>query len=452
MEETKKLAQFVTATGFNDLPMVTVLEAKLAFLDWLAVTLGAVSDPTGDSMLEVVRLVGGEPQATVLGRNFKTSVLNATLLNGMTSHILDFDDTSMEFGGHPSVTLFPALLALAEWKRQSGRDFITAYVPGFEMGCRVNLGATPTHYLAGWHATSTIGHFSAAAGAGKLLGLTPEQLVFALGTAGTQAAGLKIVFGTSGKPFHAGKAAFNGLLSSLLAERGFTSVDNILEAPKGFWELYASQHQAEKALEGIGETWYILKNNHKFHASCHGTHAPIEAALAMQKECSLEVGKIDEIDIQVHSAMFEVAGKETPTTGLEGKFSIPYAVANALLSGDTGLSAFTNEKVNNPEVVALRDKIHATANDQLGLFEAEMKVHSAGKEYGKRFDMLQNPMTAKDMRQRIQTKFKSLAGLSLDKRCIEEIVDRVDHLERETNMADMAALLAGAKKEKHDVR
>lgn len=445
MEETKKLSEFVITTKFSDLPPETVLEAKLAFLDWLAVTLGAVNDPTGDSMNEVIHLVGGEPQATVLGRHFKTSILNAALLNGMTSHILDYDDTSMEFGGHPSVTLFPALLALAEWERKSGREFLAAYILGFEVGCRVHLAALPAHYLAGWHATSTIGHFAAAAGSGKLLGLTLQQLLYAFGTAGTQAAGLKMVFGTSGKPFHAGKAAFNGLLAALLAQRGFTSAENILEGPKGFWDLFASEHQAEKALAGIGETWYILKNNHKFHASCHGTHAPIEAALKMKKEYDLKPGAIDEIDVQIHSAMLEVAGKTSPATGLEGKFSIPYTVANALLRDDTGLTAFTDEKVSDPAVVTLRDKIHASANDHLGLFEADMKIMARGREYKKRFDMMQNPLTAEEMRQRIRIKFESLASLSPESRCIREIIDRVDRLEEESDMASLAKLFAGSR-------
>ena len=445
MNETRTLTEFITSTAYDDLPMPVVAEAKLSFLDWLAVTLGAVNDTTGDSMLEVIRLVGGEPQATALGRNFKTSILNAALLNGMTSHILDFDDTSMEFGGHPSVTIFPALLALAEWKKRSGRDFLTAYVLGFETGCRVNLGATYTHYMAGWHATSTIGHFSAAAGSGKLLKLTPEKMVYALGTAATQAAGLKIVFGTSGKPFHAGKASFNGLLSSLLAERGFTNVDNILEAQKGFWDLYASECQPEAALEGIGKTWHILKNNHKFHASCHGTHAPIEAALAMQKEYGFKTSEIEEINLQAHYSMLEVAGKTKPIHGLEGKFSIPYTVANALLTGDTGLAAFTDEKVTDQSVVALMDKIHASSSGQLGLWEADMSIRVKGQEYKRKFDMMQHPVTGDDLVKRIRIKFESLASLVLEEGRVKELLERIENLEQERDMASLTSLLIGAR-------
>ena len=414
MDVTKKLAGFIEATDFGDLPPEVIREAKLSFLDWLSVTLGAVNDPAGQCMLDVVRMMGGEPQGTVLGRNFKTSLLNAALLNGMTSHILDFDDTSMEFGGHPSVTLFPGLLAISEWKEKNGRDFLTAYVLGFETGCRVNMGATRTHYLSGWHATSTIGHFAAAAGAGKLLGLTTEQLAYALGTAGTQASGLKIVFGSHAKPFHAGKASFGGTLSALLAEKGFTCVDNMLEAPKGFWDLFASAPQPEKALEGLGKTWHIMKNNHKFHASCHGTHAPIETALFMLREFGLDPRKIDEVHVRVNPSMLEVAGKERPMKALEGKFSIPYAVANALLRGDTGLAAFTDEKVNEPEVVALRNKIHASADDRLSVFEAEMRLRVKGKEYRHQCDLLESPPSAGDLRQRIHSKFRSLAALSID--------------------------------------
>ena len=441
METTKKLAEFITATGFADLPPETIREAKLCFLDWLAVTMAGVHDPVTDSVFDVIRLVGGKPQATVLGRNTRTSVLNATLLNGMASHALDFDDTSVEFLGHPSVTLFPCLLALAEWKRKNGRDFLGAFVIGYEAGCRVALGATAIHYLAGWHGTSTIGHFSSAAGAAKLLNLTADQLVHALGTAGTQAAGLKVVFGTSCKPFHAGKAGFNGLLSVLLAQRGFTSADNILEAPNGFWNVFAADRQVDQALVDWGDTWHILKNNYKFHASCHGTHAPIEAVLALKRDHPLDPVEIRQVDIIVSAPMLEVAGKEKPARGLEGKFSIPYSVANALLSGDTGIAAFTDERVQDAETVALRDKVRVIAGDQVDLFEADVTIHAGGKIYRRKYNMLTQELAPEEKRELIHTKFRSLAGLSLGKKRSEEVIERADNLEDEGDMAAVVRLL-----------
>jgi 2-methylcitrate dehydratase PrpD len=441
MEVTKRLAEFITSTDFDDLPPDVVFEAKLCLFDWLAVTLAGAKDPDVNSLIEVVELVGGEAQATVLGRDIKTSVLNAALLNGMFSHVLDFDDTSVEFLGHASVTLFPCLLALSEWKEKSGRELLSAYVIGFEMGCRVAMGSTVNHYLAGWHGTSTIGHFASASGCAKLLGLSNEQVVHALGAAGTQAAGIKAVFGTSCKPFHAGKAAFNGLLSALLAERGFTSVDNILEGEKCFWDIYSKDWQAESALEEIGKKWYILNNNYKFHASCYGTHAPIEAVLALKKEHGIEPGDIDSIDIRVSPPILEIAGKMKPTKALEGKFSITYSVANALLRDDTGMAAFTDEKVNDPEVIKLRDIITLIPDTGVEAFESDITIHAGDENHQKRFNILQHKIDANEKRDLIVQKFRSLAEFTLESKHIDELVGRIENLEQESNVADLVKLI-----------
>jgi 2-methylcitrate dehydratase PrpD len=442
METTRKLAAYVADTKFQDLPAEVVREAKLCFLDWLAVTLAGAREADVDSLAQVIALVGGEPQASVIGRPVKTSILNAALLNGMSSHVLDFDDTSVEFLGHPSVTLFPGILAAAEWRRESGRAFLAAYVLGYETGCRVALGASPNHYLAGWHGTSTIGHFAAAAGAGKLLGLNADGLVHALGTAGTQASGLKAVFGTSCKPFHAGKASFDGLLAALLAQRGFTSTGDILEGQKGFWEMFSKDWKPEEALQGLGVQWYILKNNYKFHASCYGTHAPIEAALALKWVEGIEGRQIRAMEIHVSRPMLDVAGRERPETGLEAKFSIPYSVANALLNRDTGMNAFTDERVHAPETVALQQRIRLVPDDTLAPFEAEIRLDLEGRSLRQKFNMLEHVMDPREKEDKIVGKFLALGGLAFAPDRLERIVARVLDLEAEEDMAAWMALLS----------
>ena len=442
MEATRKLAAYVADTQFQDLPAEVVREAKLCFLDWLAVTLAGAREADIDSLAQVVALVGGEPQASVIGRPVKTSILNAALLNGMSSHVLDFDDTSVEFLGHPSVTLFPGILAAAEWRRESGRAFLAAYVLGYETGCRVALGASPNHYLAGWHGTSTIGHFAAAAGTAKILGLNADELVHALGTAGTQASGLKAVFGTSCKPFHAGKASFDGLLAALLAQRGFTSTGDILEGQKGFWEMFSKDWKSEDALQGLGVQWYILKNNYKFHASCYGTHAPIEAALALKRVEGMEARQIRAMDIHVSRPMLDVAGKERPETGLEAKFSIPYSVANALLNRDTGMNAFTEERVHAPETVALQQRIRLIPDDTLAPFEAEIRLDLEGRSVRQKFNMLEHVMDPREKEDKIVGKFLALGALAFAPDRLERIVARVLDLEAEEDMAAWMALLS----------
>jgi 2-methylcitrate dehydratase PrpD len=443
MGVTGELARFIASTRHGDIPEIVIAEAKMCLLDWLSVTLAGANDPMVESVVQTVELLGGAPQATVIGKGFKTSVVNAALANGMVSHVLDFDDTSVEFLGHPSVTLFPSLLALAEWKRKGGGDMLRAFVIGYEVGCRVALGATPNHYLAGWHGTSTIGTFSSAAGSACLLDLDSQQIAFALGAAGTQAAGLKAVFGTSCKPFHAGKASSNGLLAALLAQKGFTSVDNILEGKQCFWEMFSKDPHPQDALADLGTKWHILNNKYKFHASCYGTHAPIEAALKLKRDHAIDPDSINRIEIIVSGPMLEVAGKTKPQKALEGKFSIPYSVANALLTEDTGINAFTDEKVNDPRVVSLRDRVTLTPSDGLAPFESEVTIHSGDKRYQTKLNILELVLGEEQKKRDILTKFRSLSAPILGDLCIQEIIERVERLEEERSMSDFVALLAG---------
>ncbi|TFG25559.1 MAG: MmgE/PrpD family protein [Promethearchaeota archaeon] len=443
MEATKTLSEFIISTDFEDLPKEVIEEAKLCFFDWLGVALAGANDPEIDSLFNVIELVGGNEQATILGKNVKSSILNATLINGMSSHVFDYDDTSVEFLGHASVTLFPSLLALSEWKGISGKDFLTAYIIGFEIGCRVAIGASANHALTGWHATSTIGHFSSTAGAAKLLGLTADQLIFAFGIAGTQAAGLKVVFGTSCKPFHPGKAGFNGLLAVLLAQRGFTSVKDILEGENCFWDVYSSNWNAKRALKNLGKKWSILNNNYKFHASCYYTHAPIEAVLALKNEIkNFNVKNINTIEIKVSPIALENASIMVPKTGLEGKFSIPYVIANALLRKETGMSAFTDEKVNDPKIFKLRETVKVIPDLKLAGFKAIATIYIEGETYSKEINIINQKLDHNTKYEKILKKFRSLVSISLKKPNTEEIIKRIENLENESNMADIIKLIS----------
>ncbi len=436
MEVTKKLSEFAISTDFKNLPIEVINEAKLCFLDWLGVTIVGANDPQVNSLLQVIELIGGKKQATLIGKNIKSSILNATLMNGMSSHLFDYDDTSVEFLGHASVTLFPCLLALSEWMGLSGKQFLTAYIIGFEIGCRVAIGASANHALTGWHATSTIGHFSSTSGSAKLLGLTTDQLIYAFGIAGTQAAGLKAVFGTLCKPFHPGKAGFNGLLSALLAQRDFTSVENIIEGKNCFWDVFSSKSNPKRALKDLGKKWNILNNNYKLHASCYYTHAPIEAVLTLKNEVkNFNLKNIETIEIKVSPIALENASIVAPKTGLEGKFSIPYVIANALLRDDTGMSAFTDEKVNDPEIIKLREKIIVIPDIKLAGFKAVVSFRKNGKIFSKDINILNQKLNNKRKWEEILKKFRSLASLFIPKANVEELIRRVKNLEQEDNMA-----------------
>jgi len=345
------------------------------------------------------------------------------------------------FLGHPSVTLFPALLALSEWKGKSGTDFLSAYLIGLKVGVAVASCAGFEHYAAGWHATSTMGHLASAAACSRLLGLDEQQAVYALGIAGTQSSGLKRVFGTMCKPFHAGRASEVGVMASLLAGDGFTSAEDILEGSGGLFEAMKGAVKGD-ILETLGKTWEVEKLAQKYHASCHGTHSAIEASLSIFQKEGLSVPDIKSITVHVHQLMLTAAHKIDVNTGLEGKFSIPYCVANALLRGNTGMQAFTDEKAADPEVKALMKKI--PLHGDLPTMSAEARVEietNAGKTYSAVSDVMKDVLEIEGKRVKIKSKFTDLCGPVLGNQKTKKLMETILSLEKMENMTAFIAIL-----------
>lgn len=268
LDLTRKIAKFIVKTDVSNIPSIVYEYAKIAFMDWYAVTMGGKDQPLVSKLIHLADIMGGHAQATVLGHDVKTNISLAALINGSASHALDYDDHTFfrNTPMHPSVTLFPSLLAFSEWKEKSGSDFLTSYIIGFKVGACVGSCLDAEHYLAGWHSTSTLGRIASAAGCAKLMGLNEQQTVYALGIAGTQASGFKRVFGTMSKPFHAGRASQIGLEAALLASQDFTSAEDILEGPAGFFQLLKG-HVNEEAVDSLGKTWDIEDVIQKYHAS-----------------------------------------------------------------------------------------------------------------------------------------------------------------------------------------
>jgi len=256
MELTKKLAQFVCATQFKDIPENTVAKAKECFLDWQGVALAGISDQAAQIMMQYVMAAGGKPEASVIGSNIKTNMANAALANGLIGHVLDFDDYHDETVIHASAACVPAILAIAEKFKKSGEDFLTAMILGIDVCIRVGLGLGDYHYQRGWHTTATAGTFGATAGAARLLGLDVDQLINAFGICGTQAGGLRQVFGTMCKPFHAGKVSMEGILSASLARMGFTSSKTMIEGELGLFEVLTEVPNEEIVLDQLGQEYY----------------------------------------------------------------------------------------------------------------------------------------------------------------------------------------------------
>ena len=438
---TRTLARFIVGTNEVDIPSHVYEHAKIAFLDWIGVTIAGKDDPLVKKLLGYVNILGGNEQATILGHKVKKSMSHAALINGSASHVLDYDDVMMAFLGHPSVTMFPSLLALAEFKEKSGADFLTAYIIGFKIGCVVGACAGKEHYMTGWHATGTLGHFTSAAVCSRILGLDEKQTIHALGIAGTMASGLRRSFGTMCKPFHAGKAAQGGLMGAMLAAEGFTAATDIFEGPNGFFQAFKGGIN-EQALGTLGRTWEIEYLAQKYHASCYGTHSPIEASLNIVKSEELDGKDINSINVQVSPLAMSAASKTEPRTGLEGKFSINYCVANALLRGNTGMQAFTDERVNDEEVQDFMRKISVSADNDLNMMEARVEINTGnGRIYSKFKDVDKEipPLETKNMK--IRDKFSDICGPVLGGRKANEFVDAVLSLEKVNNIKSLIEMI-----------
>ena len=260
MALTSVLAEQARTLTFAAIPPETLTWARQCVLDYIACGIAGASDELTTILLAELAEQGGRESATVFGQRERLPAASAALINGAASHALDFDDVNLAMPGHPSVAILPALLALAQERGSSGRDVLTAFVAGYELQCRIGRVLAPGHYnVLGFHATATIGSFGAAAACAHLLGLDQDRYATALGIAGTQAAGLKSMFGTMCKPLHAGKAAYHGLMAVKLAMRGFTSRMDILECQQGFARIPPQSGFSSWARIGNAETWLVYQ-------------------------------------------------------------------------------------------------------------------------------------------------------------------------------------------------
>src|SRR5262249_49307 len=318
------------------------------------------------------------PQASLLGRKERIDALNAALLNGMSGHVLDFDDTHLKTIIHPTGPVAACLLAVAEWRPVGGRGFLGAFILGVEAECRIGNAVYPAHYDIGWHITGTAGVFGAAAAAGRLLGLDEGRMTWALGIAGTQSAGFREMFGTMCKSFHPGRAAQGGLTAALLGEQGFTSSERVLEAPRGFAHVMSAERDSEEITRDPARSLEIALNTYKPFACGIVIHPVIDGCIQLRDENGLQDGRIETVTLTVHPLVLELTGKTAPATGLEGKFSVYHAAAAALIRGAGGEAEFSDAVVCDPRIIALRGKVRAAAAPTLREDEAVVRITLAG--------------------------------------------------------------------------
>jgi 2-methylcitrate dehydratase PrpD len=349
--------------------------------------------------------------ATLLGCGTKTSLGQAAMVNGASAHALDYDDAHL-LAGHPSVPVMPAVLAVGELLHSTGRSLITAFVAGVETSCRIGSLTEPGHYTLGFHTTATLGTFGAAAASASLYGLDGAMTAVALGIAGTQAAGLKSVFGTMCKPLHAGRAAQNGLLAARLAKRGFTSRSDILECLQGFAATHGPDMNIEAALADPPRSFHIRDTLFKYHAACYLTHSIIESAHKLRDLYAIEPSSIRRIEVRTNEGAAGICNITEPRTGLEAKFSLRLTTAFAFAGLDTSqIEVFSDENACRPDIVALRNCVRVEFDPYFKNTEGEVRVWlNDGKCVAERCDtgIATNDLAAQ--RLRIESKFNKLVS------------------------------------------
>ncbi|MCK9496194.1 MAG: MmgE/PrpD family protein [Dehalococcoidia bacterium] len=370
---TRTVAAFVAEAGAP--PEWVMEEAKRTLVNVLAISISASVHPSSARLLVWARAEGGAPTTSVIGSDLKTSPSLAALVNGFLAHLQDYDDTHYPTVLHPSAPVWPAALAAAEETRASGRDALVAFALGCEVACRIAMSVHPWHYDAGWHITGTVGVLGAAAAAGRLHGLDAEQLSHALGFAGTQAGGVREVFGSDGKALHAGRAASNGVQSAEFARAGMTANPEILAGRRGFWAVLSPDgHNEEELVGGLGERWELRRNGLKPYANGVVSHPIQDGVIALRNEHGLTAEQVERIDLRVSRLVPELMNRAAPSTGLEAKFSFQHCAAAALVDGAGHDAQFDLDRVLDPGIAALRAKVTHEVDPALPEHEAYISI------------------------------------------------------------------------------
>ena len=459
MGATDVVAQFVTSLKTQDLPQEALRRARTALLDCIGCAIAGAKYSSSALLLDFIRDCGGAPQATVVGTNLRTSAPDAALANGMLSSALLYEDTCLIMPGHATATLLPVLLALGETRHLSGQALLEAYIVGFELEAALGPAIGPDHYERGWHATATVGTMGATAAACRLLGLDAERVRMALGIATSLAAGSRQNFGAMMQAFHSGVAARNGITAALLAQRGFTADPAILESRMGFCNLYGiGTAKLDAAMATLGRDFALLGPNLylKLYPCGFPLQRPIDCALELANAHDLKADDIEEIRCGVHYLIPETVFHVNPQTGLQGRTSIPYCVARAIIDRRMGLAQFTDEKVQDPAVRALMARVKTVVPAELSREALRGKVNAIaapavmeivlrdGRTLNTRVEQFRGAGERPLSDLEVVTKFRECAGMVLDAPRVERALDMITHLDALGDAAELAVLLAAS--------
>ena len=428
---TRGLAKYVVGSRFEDIPAEVRREGVRSLINFMGCSVAGSRHETVEAALAALRDLGLSGEAVVLGRNERLDAMNAALINGISSAVLDFDATQFKRTNiHPSGPVLPPLLAFMTSRSVSGGEFLHAYILAVEVACRLANGIFGEQN-PGWHVTGATGGIGAAAGVGRLLGLSEDKMTAAFGIAATQAGGLREMYGTMCKSFTPGRTAQNGYLAALLAARGFDSAERAIEGDKGLAMVMTGSPAEREILQGLGERFEIMHNIYKPFACAIVSHAAIDGALRLRKLHGFTAEQVDHVHLLVSPPTLALAGKRDPRTGLESKFSVYHGVALALRHGDADPRRFEDAHALDPALAALRARVSAKTDARLAKDQAEVSIKLAdGRELKNRVEhavgSLVNPMSDADL----DEKFRGLCDGALPEQKIERLLELCRDCER----------------------
>ena len=436
---TERLSHFVVGRLWDDLKPEVTHQAKRSLMNFFAAALTGCRNRTIEIALQTLTDFSGGKQATVVGRSERVDALSAAFLNAASANVLDFCDTHVPTAIHPTAPVVPALLALAELTRVSGRDLLLALVLGHEVECRIGIAMSPSHYQRGWHITSTCGVFGAAVGAGKLLGLSAQQMIFALGAAATQSGGLCECLGTPAKSVSVGNAARNGLLSALLAAKNFDGPAEPLTGAQGYYHALNEMPDLSSLTQNLGETWEILGTAYKPYPCGFVIHPVLDCVLDWRSANPAAV--VGKVIVAGNPLLAARADRPDISTGREAQVSTQHAVAAALVTGKAGVDEFTDACVNDPKVLALRGKVTVlrdeafpTTSAAVEIATADGKVHKVAQAAAR--GSADNPMSDRDL----EDKLRTAAANAIAGRDIEPLIGAIWQLDAREDISGLALL------------
>ena len=442
------ISAFANGLSFGDLPAAAIDAAKRSILDTLAVTVAGTRSRTGQAAINAFAANGAGGAATIMGTKYTAHPALAALVNGTLGHALDFDDVWADddgviaWRGHPSVCVLPAVLAAGDIGGCDGATALLAYVIGVEIAGKLGTVFGPHLGRAGFHPTPIVSTVAAAAAVARVLKIEPARSGMMLGIAATESSGLARNFGTDTKPFHAGIAAQGGVQAALLAREGFTAN---AEAVTEFIRVHSGpgEPEAVAVLSTLGKVWDIVAPglSIKKYPCCRFVHLPLDATFNLLAKERFAAADVDTFTIRIQPGADTALIYKEPRTALEGKFSMEYALAAALLDGSVTLASFTDTMVARPEVRALMKRVRTEYKTEAG---AEVVARTSGGEHRAQAAVVRgdpaNPLSWDEL---LQKCYQCLDGIVVTER-IDRFVEAIEHLEKLPDVRVLSELLRAA--------